>query len=563
MNIEIEVNGKPIRSRRGEMILDALKENGIHIPTLCSIQGYRPTGSCRLCVVEIEGKKELVPACSYPVEEWMRIKTHSSRVIQARKTILELLLAGHPNDCLCCGQSGGCGLQELAAEMSICERRFSGNLVRYKTDNSSPALLHDPSKCVLCGRCIRICEEEQSVCALDFMYRGDRTRVATLLSKGINSSACIQCGQCIQVCPTGALQESGTLDEAIHSFSDAETFHVAIVDPAIAASFGEFYGMRGGKDVLPQISSALRKIGFSRIYDGSWATSLEAHHLSQFMRKTPRSERKPMVLGSCPAIRKFIEKQFPHFLDHLSPVIPGRYLLAKWIRTLVACGEAATPGRISITYFSPCTAFKHESNLTVFRADDLLVDHVLSGHELFRWIRLFGLRFDELTPETPDGINLKLSMGGNLSASAGGFLEHFLANQDALPINAVERNDQFSKLRGPRLVKEITFPNHEGSLHCQAISQTANFRTLMGEWQNKVEMPDWIEVMACIYGCLGGAGIPPVTSEKLIRTRMKAVYDAAESNRNRPVALDPSLPVIPDWDLESVSLKHSPPQTAL
>ena len=193
MFVNIEVNNKTLKAKRGETILEALHRNGIDIPTLCSMEGFTPTGACRLCVVEVEGKSGLIPACSYPIEEWMNIRTHSPRVIKARKTIVELLLANHPDDCLYCEKNGACELQNLAEELNIRERRFTGKKAKHRLDQSSSSIIRDPAKCILCGRCVRICEEIQGVSAIDFTNRGNKTTIDTARSKGLNVFSCVNC----------------------------------------------------------------------------------------------------------------------------------------------------------------------------------------------------------------------------------------------------------------------------------------------------------------------------------------------------------------------------------
>ena len=212
MYIDIVVNNKKIRAKRGETILEALSSNGIKVPTLCRMAGLSPTGACRMCVVEIEGKAGLIPSCSYPIEEPLKIWTHSTRVIRARKMLVELLLSNHPDDCLYCIRNGHCELQDMAVELNVRERRISGEKTKANSDHSSPGIIRDPAKCILCGRCVRVCDEILQVSTLDIIKRGNKTAIATTMNKDLNFSSCINCGQCIMVCPTAALHEKTNFD---------------------------------------------------------------------------------------------------------------------------------------------------------------------------------------------------------------------------------------------------------------------------------------------------------------------------------------------------------------
>ncbi|HPK04700.1 MAG TPA: 2Fe-2S iron-sulfur cluster-binding protein, partial [Bacteroidales bacterium] len=260
MFFDIEVNNKIIKARQGETILQALSRNGIKVPTLCYMEDFTPTGACRMCVVEVEGMNDLAPACSHPVEEWMKIRTHSPMVVKARKTNLELLLANHPDDCLYCVRNGNCELQKLAAELDVKERRLVGKRNKYKTDPSSPSIVYEPEKCILCGRCVRICEEVIGVSTLEFVRRGDSTSVSTANEKPLNLSNCITCGQCIMVCPASAFYEKTHLPELQESLHNPKLHTVIHYSPAISVTLAEEFGLKAGKDISGLLNAALRKI---------------------------------------------------------------------------------------------------------------------------------------------------------------------------------------------------------------------------------------------------------------------------------------------------------------
>ena len=239
----ITVNDRPIQAQAGETLLAAMRRAGISVPTLCNLEHLTPTGACRLCVVEVEGQRNLVPSCAFPVQPDMQVQTHSSRAVRARKTIVELLLANHPDDCLYCVRNNNCTLQSLASELGVRQRRYFGARPIHHADTSSASIVRDPSKCILCGKCVRVCEEIQGVAAIDFVNRGSRTEVGTAFKQGLNVSSCINCGQCIMVCPTGALSEQSHVKEVMEALSRPDKFVVVQHAPAVSVSLAEEFGL--------------------------------------------------------------------------------------------------------------------------------------------------------------------------------------------------------------------------------------------------------------------------------------------------------------------------------
>lgn len=545
MNIEIEVNGRTILAKRGMTILEVLKANGVYIPTLCFLDDYRPSGACRICVVEVDGRKDLVPACSFPVEEWMRIQTHSPRVIRARRTILKLLLAKHPNDCLYCTDRDHCGLHELINEIGIVERSHLDQVREFKLDNTSPALQFDQSKCVLCSRCVNLCEKEQYVAALDFMNRGNMTSVGTLMERGLNFSSCIHCGQCIQVCPTGALQESDSLPGMMDAISDRERCHIAVIDPAVLASVNELSGLRVFKDGMMQITGALKRIGYNKVYEGLWAPALEAWYLGKYLEKRSKDWNHPLLLGSCPAITQLVHQQLPAFSECLSPVLPGRYLLARWIREKYPSAH--------ITWFTPCTALKRETAIGTHQELPYRIDSVLSVRELGRLVRIFGLRLDEIDPEVPDTPNLHLLPNGSLAGVAGGFMELFVNGYGkAIRINVPDKKD-LARLRGLKSHKRISLRQRERPVEIEVasgVSELVNRLNGMAEPDQTIHL---IEAMACRFGCINGGGNPHTMNDKAMKNRMKLLYTQADRLINTPVLIEPDTKAIPDWSVEEVT----------
>lgn len=319
MIFDIEVNNKIIKAKKGETILSALSRNGIKVPTLCFMEDLLPTGACRICVVEVEGQDNLVPSCAQPVEEWMKIKTHSPKVIKARKTIVELLLSNHPDDCLYCERNGNCELQKLAIQLNVLERRISGKKGNQKADRSGSSMVRDPKKCILCGRCVRVCEEIVGVTAIDFIKRGNQCEITPSFKKGINLSSCINCGQCIMVCPTGALYERDHLPEIIDSLNNPAKHVVIQYSPTISVSLAEEFGVKSGKDINGMLNAALRKIGFNRIFDTSFAADINTMEVAnQLVARVKENQNLPMFSSCCPAWVKYVEQTHPELIPNLS-----------------------------------------------------------------------------------------------------------------------------------------------------------------------------------------------------------------------------------------------------
>ena len=305
MVFTIQVNNKRLNAEKGETILSALNRNGIIIPTLCRMKDFTPTGACRMCVVEVEGRERLVTACSQPVEEWMIIRTHSPRVIRARKTIVELLLSKHPDDCLYCDRNLNCELQRLSEELNIRERRIKGKKIKQRLDQSSPAIIRELSKCILCGRCIRVCEEVITTTTLDFINKGQQTHIGPAMDKDFNFSSCIHCGQCIQVCPTGALHEKHNITEVQEYLNKPDFLNVIQYSPVVSAGLAEELGIKPSKDFDRVLNAILRKIGFAKVFTTGFGTDVLITELSAALEaRMEKGEDEAIIYFSLPGLGK-------------------------------------------------------------------------------------------------------------------------------------------------------------------------------------------------------------------------------------------------------------------
>lgn len=527
MIIEIEVNGRKIKTQRGELILDTLKANGIHVPTLCNLEGYKPSGACRICVVEVEGRPDLVPSCSCYVEEWMKIQTHSARVIRARKTILELLLSNHAEGCLYCDRGRWCKLQDLASELNVTERKYGSRLTRKKIDNTSQSIIRDPAKCILCSRCVKVCEESQVVAALDFLNRGSRTEVGTVLDKGLNYTSCISCGQCIQVCPTGALKERSHLDQVGQLLQEKGMYPVALVDPAVFVTLGEFFGYKAGREFTSILINALRRIGFKKVFGTGWGMEFQAGELVSLLQdRKPEETSGPLLLSECPSFVRYITQSRPDLIPSLVPLKPARQLMTPVLREMIVRQTGKAAADVSVVYLTACTASKNETSEALkTKQNKYLPDFSLTTREVFRLIRLFGIQIESLSPESQEDLVGAGAKSGQLSAISGGYLEMVTRILQARNPGTAVTSDKLCKLRGMREYKDTICETGNQRLVMSSVSSIAQFEGYMKELKSKRRRIDFLEVMACQHGCINGGGQPCRGAERNLRNRLKGIMD--------------------------------------
>ncbi len=541
MIFDIEVNNKVIKARKGDTILQTLNRNGIRIPTLCFMEGFTPTGACRMCVVEVEGKHDLIPACSQPVEEWMQIRTHSPRVVNARRTIIELLLANHPDDCLYCMRNGNCELQNLASEMNVAERRFSGKRIKKKTDPSSISVVRDPEKCILCGRCVRVCEEVIGVSTFDFMRRGEETCIDTALSKPLNLSNCIVCGQCIMVCPTGALHEKSDFGELLQIIHDHSKHAVVQYHPAVAVTFAEAFGMKSGKEAGGILNAALRRTGFDKVFDTAFGGDFYALELANELLNRG-DEGLPLFSSCCPAWVKYLEQYHPVLLPHLSVSKSPQQLLG----TLIKQGNSSTAGSESGSIFTvavtPCTARKFEAQreeMTCKGVSD--VDMVMTTRELVKFIRLCGIDISNMEPEL---INLPYgsrSSSALLQAASGGLTEAIIRTLHHMILGTELMQFRITEARTGKSRKEFQVEAGDRTFGFAIVSGMANVKDLLVEIEKGKKNLHFVEVMACPGGCVNGGGQPIPAIPADVKARTKALYDMDEKESIKAAHKNPVL----------------------
>lgn len=527
MGINLRVNGRDIQAEKGETILSALNRHGMHVPTICSMKGLSPSGACRMCVVEVEGRENLVPSCSFPIEGPLNIRTRSPRVLRARKTNVELLLSNHPDDCLYCERNGSCELQNLAEDLNIRERRIPGNKSPHKIDKSSPAIIRDPAKCILCGRCVRICEEIMKTSTLDFAHRGRALTISTTLAKPLNYSNCTSCGQCLAACPTGALIENVQFPELDRHINAPGKLLVVQYSPAVAVSVAELLGFKPGTDMSGIINAVLRRYGFDLVFESSFGTDLLIMEQARIFEEYSSGGHKyPLISSSCPAWIHYAVQNFPELLPHISPLKSPQQLLGSLIRDWYQrSGEHEGKELVSVLV-SSCVAAKSEARREeLTRAHLPVIDLVLTTRELARMIKLSGLDLDRLEPELPDAPFFSKSSGGKLGAVAGGEAEATVRAIFAQRSGKELPASRLHRFRIHKSYREMTIRTGEEDIRVGTVSGLANAVRIIEELRTGKRRLDILEIMACPDGCVNGGGQAIPTDEKGIRSRTRAVYD--------------------------------------
>jgi iron-only hydrogenase group A len=541
--IQIEVNNRTIQANEGESILSALKREGIKVPTLCHLEGLFPSGACRMCVVEVEGAPGLVPSCAFPVKAGMKVMTHSPRAIRDRKTIIELLLSNHPDDCLYCVRNLQCDLQGLAQELGVRQRRFQGSRSQHKMDNSSPAIERDPDKCILCGKCVRVCEEVQGVSAIDFIGRGSGTTVGPAFNEGLNISSCVNCGQCIVVCPTGALREQSALKEVVSAIRNPDRFVVVQHAPSVSVTLGEEFGLKPGQDVIGIMAAAFRRLGFDRVFDTSFAADLTiVEEANELVKRIRTGGRLPMMTSCSPGWIKFVEQFHPEFLDNLSTCKSPQQMMGAVIKNYFAEKEGIDPGRIFSVAVMPCTAKKFECDRSEMSRNEFAdVDAVLTTRELARVIRMRGLDLKNLAPEPNDTPFGERSSAGKLFGVSGGVMEAAVRTAHFLATGKEMERPKIQELRGLDGIKQVRLDIGGMELGFASASGLGNARKILEELKAGRNDLHFIEIMTCPGGCISGGGQPLNVNPAAVRARMKALYEIDEDSRLRTSHGNPSI----------------------
>ena len=520
------IDGRTVEFTDEPNVLAVIRKADIDIPTLCYHSELSVYGACRLCTVENERGKTFA-SCSEPPRDGMIVYTNTPRLMKYRKLILELLLAAHCRDCTTCIKSGECQLQSLAHRMGVENIRFENTKEQHPLDFSSPSIVRDPNKCILCGDCVRMCDNVQSVNAIDFAYRGTRALVTPAFNKKIAETDCVNCGQCRVVCPTGAISIHTNTDAIWDLLADKNTKVVAQIAPAVRVAVGDRFGLPKGENVMGKLVNVLHRLGFDEVYDTSYGADLTVIEESEeLMNRLEAGKNLPLCTSCCPAWVKFCEERYPDLAKNLSTCRSPQQMFGAVVREYYKDPEKSGGKRIVSVSIMPCTAKKEEilrpESSTNGKQD---IDYVLTTTELIGMIRKAGIRFENLEIEATDmpfGIG---SGAGVIFGVTGGVTEAVLRRLREGHNRVEMEKIKFSGVRGEEGLKEVEFDYNGRTIRAAVVSGLGNANSLMKRIQKGEVQYDFVEVMACRRGCIMGGGQPvPVDPESRI-ARSKGIYD--------------------------------------
>ena len=542
--INLTIDGRQAEVEEGATILDAALKINIHIPTLCYLPEVQAIGACRVCLVEIEGNRTLQAACVTPAADGIKVFTNTERVRKARRFSVEMLLSNHPFECLTCARNLNCELQKLAYDLGIREVRFTGAKSGGRIDESSPAIRRDQNKCILCRRCIAVCQEIQSVTALYARGRGFETRVEPAFDRNINDVACTNCGQCSLVCPVGAITEKECIQEVWGAINDPAKFVVIQDAPAVRAALGEEFGYPPGTLVTGKMLAAARMLGFDRVFDTNFAADLTImEEGSELLKRVKEGGALPLITSCSPGWIKFIEHFYPEMLPHLSTCKSPHQMLGALAKTYFAKKAGVDPKDIVVVSVMPCTAKKFECSRPEMTDSGFKdVDYVLTTREFARMIKQAGINFDSLADGYYDDPLGEYTGAATIFGATGGVMEAALRTAYEVATGKTLTNIEFAAVRGLEGIKEATIPVEGiGDLRVAVAHGLGNARKLVERVKEGKTTYHFIEIMACPGGCIGGGGQPIPVNNEIRALRAKALYMEDEHLTYRKSHENPSI----------------------
>ena len=524
----ITIDGRKVEFTDEKNLLTVIRKAGIDIPTLCYHSELSTFGACRLCTVE-DDRGRTFASCSEEPRDGMVIYTNTGKLKKYRKLIIELLLASHCRDCTTCVKSGDCNLQTLAHRFGVTSVRYSNYREQKPLDFSSPAIVRDPNKCILCGNCVRVCNELQGVGALDFAFRGSEAMVMPAFDKEIAATDCVNCGQCQIFCPTGAISIRHNREAVWEALADPDVRVVAQVAPAVRVAVGSAFGLPKGKSVMGKIVNVLHRIGFDEVYDTTFSADMTIMEESaEFLNRLKTGEKLPLLTSCCPAWVKFVGDQFPEYKEHVSTCRSPQGMMSavtkEWFRDPANNPEGKKTVMVS---FMPCTAKKMEAKRSnSFTHGEQDTDYVITTTELIDMIRMTGIEFAELEPESSDIPFGFGSGGGVIFGVTGGVTEAVIRR--LVPGHDKETLEAIAEcgVRDGGFIREFSIPYEGIDLNICVVSGLANARTVMEQVKSGEKNYHLIEVMACRRGCIMGGGQPRLAGDRTKAARTEGIYRA-------------------------------------
>ncbi|MGL5380943.1 NADH-dependent [FeFe] hydrogenase, group A6 [Clostridium sp.] len=558
--INLLVNGKEVSVENGSTILEAAKKLKINIPTLCHMymvdgKTRNCKGTCRVCVVEVEGKEGLEPACATLAREGMKVKTHTKRVINARKTVLQLLLSDHPKDCLKCEKNLNCELQSLASMFGIDGLRYPGEMSDQSLDISE-GIVRDKSKCILCRRCVTACNEVQKVHSLTTIGRGFDTSICTFFSKPLNKTECTYCGQCVAVCPTGALREVHDYHKLWGILDDNKKTVVVQIAPAVRSALSEEFGLEAGTITTGKIVSALKHLAFDKVFDTNFAADLTImEEAAEFVERFTSGNNLPLITSCCPAWVTFVEEKYPQNINLLSSCKSPQQMFGAIAKSYLVEKLGIKKEELVVVSVMPCIAKKVEAKRPEMITDGITdVDVVITTRELAKIIKESGIDIMNLEDEEFDNPLGEASGAGAIFGTSGGVMEAALRTAYEWVSGDKLESVDFNFARGLNGVKEAVVNIKDKEVKIAVVSSLGEAKNLMDEINAGRCNYDFIEVMACPGGCIDGGGQPFIKSNRdILQKRMDCIYEEDKNKEKRKSHENPMITKVYEEYLENTN----------
>ena len=508
--VNLKIDDKKVVVPEGTTILEAAKQAGIDIPTLCFLKDINEVGDCRMCIVEVEGRRGFATSCIQTVEEGMVVHTHTQNVLEARHVILDLIISNHAKDCLTCTRSGNCELQDLAIKFNVLDNEFVGEKSEHKIDDKSPSIVRDFNKCILCRRCISTCKKVQEIGAIDCIERGFESCISTTYDHSLNDVDCTFCGQCIESCPTGALHEKESINDVWAKLKDPDTYVVVQTAPAVRVALGEEFGMPIGTNVKGKMVTALKRLGFDKVFDTNTGADLTImEEANEFVERLQNGGTFPMITSCSPGWVRFAEKNYGDLLDHLSSCKSPHQMFGAIIKSYFASKYGIDRNKICTVSVMPCIAKKYECSRPEMEVDGIRdVDYVITTRELSRMIKQANIDFTQLEDSNFDDPMGEATGAGAIFGTTGGVMEAAIRTAvDTLENRSIDRIE-YTEVRGEKEIKEATLNVAGKEVKIAVASGLANARKIMEQIRRGESPYHFVEIMACPGGCVMGGGQP-------------------------------------------------------
>ena len=542
--IKINIDGREIEVEKNISVLQAAKKAGIDIPTLCFLKEINAAGDCRMCIVEIEGRRGMVPSCITKVEEGMVIRTNTPEINEARRTILDLILSSHNRDCLTCVRNGNCELQTLAEKFGITDIEYPGKKVEPHIDDLSPSIVRDASKCILCKRCVATCKNVQGISAIDVAGRGYKSHISTTNEASLNDVNCTFCGQCIEACPVGALKEKDDTKTVFRKLRDKDTFVVVQTAPAVRVALGEEFGMDIGTNVTGKMVTALKRLGFDKVFDTNTGADFTiVEEANEFVERLTDKKVLPMITSCSPGWIRFIEMNYPELLPHLSSCKSPHQMFGAILKSYYAEKEGIDPKKMFVVSVMPCIAKKFERTREQMPDD---VDAVITTRELARMIKQANIDFASLEDSTFDDPMGEATGAAAIFGTTGGVMEAALRTAYETVTGKELQQVNFEDVRGKASIKKAAVDLNGTEVKVAVAHGLSNARKILEEIKAGTADYQFVEIMACPGGCIMGGGQPIVSAKKRMdmdvrKLRANALYTIDEKSTLRKSHENPAL----------------------